>query len=56
MKEIIGLPLGQEVTYKCQYDSKLLVGIPRSLARDAIDLPFKGFDVWNCYEVSWLNN
>jgi 7-cyano-7-deazaguanine reductase len=60
MKEIIGLPLGQEVTYKCQYDSKLLVGIPRSLARDAIDLPielpFKGFDVWNCYELSWLNN
>jgi len=60
MKEIIGLPLGQEVTYKCQYDSKLLVGIPRNLARDAInlpiELPFKGFDVWNCYEVSWLNN
>jgi 7-cyano-7-deazaguanine reductase len=60
MTEIIGLPLGQEVTYKCQYDSKLLVGIPRNLARDAInlpiELPFKGFDVWNCYEVSWLNN
>ncbi|MDP4709448.1 MAG: NADPH-dependent 7-cyano-7-deazaguanine reductase QueF [Rickettsiaceae bacterium] len=60
MKEIINLPLGQKVTYKCKYDSNLLVGIPRKLSRDTINLPntlpFKGFDVWNCYEVSWLNN
>ncbi len=60
MKEIINLTLGKEVAYGHQYDSKLLVGIPRNLGRDAInlpvDLPFKGFDIWNCYELSWLNN
>lgn len=42
-------------------DASLLVGIPRSLNRtqydiDETDLPFVGYDVWNCYEVSALTN
>ena len=42
-------------------DPTLLVGIPRYLNRDqydlyADDLPFLGYDVWNCYEFSTLTN
>lgn len=42
-------------------DPGLLVGIPRYLNRDqydlfADDLPFLGYDVWNCYEFSTLTN
>lgn len=58
MKDI-KLSLGQEVDYLDQYDRNLLMGIPRSIARDEIklstNLPFNGVDIWNCYEVSWLN-
>lgn len=40
-------------------DSTLLVPIPRKLNRihyniDENNLPFVGFDTWNCYEVSFL--
>ena len=42
-------------------DPTLLVGIPRYLNRDqydlyADDLPFLGYDVWNCYEFSTLTD
>lgn len=52
-------PLGKPTEYKSQYDSGLLVPIPRSLGRNEIKLPkklpFNGVDFWNCYEVSWLD-
>ena len=52
-------PLGKPTEYKSQYDSSLLVPIPRSLGRKEIKLPkklpFNGVDFWNCYEVSWLD-
>lgn len=40
-------------------DPDLLVAIPRKLNRtqyniDGNNLPFSGFDTWNCYEVSFL--
>jgi 7-cyano-7-deazaguanine reductase len=40
-------------------DSSLLVGVPRYLNRtqyniDEYDLPFDGYDTWNCYEFSTL--
>ena len=40
-------------------DASLLVGIPRHLNRtvyniDDNDLPFVGYDTWNCYEFSTL--
>lgn len=53
------LPLGKEVTYVSQYQPDLLFPIARKLQRDEIgvtqDLPFKGCDIWNAFEVSWLN-
>jgi len=59
MKHKLNLPLGRNTKYKDQYDNNLLVGIPRKFVRDSLgihgDLPFKGVDIWNCYEVSWLN-
>jgi 7-cyano-7-deazaguanine reductase len=53
------LVLGKAVGYADKYDASLLQGVPRSLSRDAIKLPttlpFDGIDIWNGYEVSWLN-
>ena len=55
----IELPLGKYSEYKDQYDNNLLVRIPRSLARNELNLPailpFNGYDIWSCYEASWLN-
>lgn len=55
------LSLGQVTEYKSQYDASLLQGVPRSLNRDELKLkadalPFVGCDLWNIYELSWLNN
>ncbi|AXA33038.1 NADPH-dependent 7-cyano-7-deazaguanine reductase QueF [Francisella adeliensis] len=39
-------------------DNSLLVAIPRSLNRESHGIDqnlFKGFDVWNCYELSTIN-
>jgi len=54
------LSLGKVTDYKCHYDVTLLQGVPRSLNRnelalDANSLPFYGVDLWNIYELSWLN-
>lgn len=51
--------LGQVVDYPDQYDPSILVKEPRQNNRDTIDLkdddlPFVGYDTWNCYEVSTL--
>lgn len=52
-------PLGKKVEYKQEYDPGLLFPIPRQSKRDEIgigkDLPFYGADIWNAYELSWLN-
>ena len=52
-------PLGKAVVYTEQYDPMLLFPIERKSARDAIGigarLPFFGTDIWNAYELSWLN-
>lgn len=53
--------LGKATQYKDQYDPSLLYGVPRQLNRDSIglsdpqNLPFKGYDTWFGYELSWLN-
>lgn len=44
-----------------EVDASLLVGVPRYLNRTAYNieennLPFEGFDTWNCYEFSTLAN
>ena len=53
-------PLGQDTAYVNTYDSNLLYPIARDLnwleqgiKRDG--LPFVGVDIWNAYELSWLN-
>lgn len=53
--------LGKPVSYKTSYDPALLYTIPRELGRSQLGItnenkPFKGADLWNAYELSWLNN
>ena len=53
--------LGKWVSTPEKYDASLLFRIPRSENRvhygiDDKELPFVGFDVWNCYEVSFLTD
>ncbi|HTI17942.1 MAG TPA: NADPH-dependent 7-cyano-7-deazaguanine reductase QueF [Trinickia sp.] len=52
-------PLGKPSAYAQQYDATLLFSIARTPSRDAIGvaapLPFFGTDIWNAYELSWLN-
>lgn len=51
--------LGRASSYPKTYDPELLQPIPRSLNRDRLGLgsalPFDGYDLWNCYEISFLN-
>lgn len=52
-------PLGKPTAYSDTYDASLLFPIPRAEARATLGiagtLPFFGMDVWNAYELSWLN-
>ncbi len=53
-------PLGKSVEYAEHYAPELLFPIPRQLKRDEIGvqdaaLPFVGEDLWNAYELSWLD-
>jgi len=55
------LSLGKATEYKNNYDPTLLQGVPRSLNRQELNisaenLPFVGYDLWNLYELSWLNS
>ncbi|MBT1450717.1 NADPH-dependent 7-cyano-7-deazaguanine reductase QueF [Glaciecola sp. XM2] len=58
-KNLEDLVLGKTVGYADKYDASLLQGVPRSLSREQIKLPtplpFSGVDIWNGYELSWLN-
>ncbi len=54
------LALGQNVEYVEHYDASILQPVPRQINRDEINiegqnLPFNGVDIWNGYELSWLN-
>ncbi|WP_426175769.1 NADPH-dependent 7-cyano-7-deazaguanine reductase QueF [Massilia sp. TWR1-2-2] len=52
-------PLGKPSAYQTHYAPELLFPIPRQGKRDELQLtgtlPFFGVDIWNAYEVSWLN-
>ena len=52
-------PLGHATTYADAYDPRLLFAVDRTPQRDELGLgatlPFRGFDVWNAYELSWLD-
>ncbi|WP_458070916.1 NADPH-dependent 7-cyano-7-deazaguanine reductase QueF [Rhodanobacter sp. BL-MT-08] len=51
--------LGQSTVYADRYDPSLLFPIPRAEKRAEIGvgdaLPFHGVDIWNAYELSWLD-
>ena len=53
------LPLGKSSEYPTDYDPTLLYSIARQDKRNELGitgtLPFFGIDIWNAYEVSWLN-
>src|SRR3990167_716161 len=53
-------PLGQQNEYVSHYQPNLLFPISRQAQRQQLGiienaLPFHGEDVWNAYELSWLN-
>jgi 7-cyano-7-deazaguanine reductase len=55
-------PLGKSSAYQSQYAPELLFPIARQQKRDELGLfadagtmPFFGVDIWNAYELSWLN-
>ena len=52
-------PLGKNSAYRTDYAPELLFPIPRQGKRDELGLqgtlPFFGVDIWNAYELSWLN-
>ncbi len=52
-------PLGKTSAYQTQYAPDLLFPIPRQEKRSELGLagtlPFMGVDIWNAYELSWLN-
>jgi len=55
------VPLGKSVSYPNGYNASLLFPISRAEARSSLGLdlcaplPFTGWDLWNAYELSWLN-
>lgn len=61
--EIQNSPLGKHTNYVSNYSPELLYFIPREPNRRQIvpsgqlnSLPFIGLDIWNAYEVSWLDH
>lgn len=51
--------LGQSTPYPSRYDANLLFPIARAPNRAELGLeaalPFRGVDIWNAYELSWLD-
>lgn len=52
-------PLGKSSAYVSTYSPDQLFPIPRApkwaeLGLTAETLPYRGVDIWNCYELSWL--
>jgi 7-cyano-7-deazaguanine reductase len=53
-------PLGQATSYPDRYSPDLLYAIARTDSREAlgldVDLPFYGVDIWNAWELTWLDD
>jgi len=61
MSELSASPLGKVNVYTDQYDSSLLFAICRdgnrtSIGIDIKNLPFKGVDIWNGFDFTWLDD
>ena len=52
-------PLGEKSSYPATYSPDLLHSIPREENRRLLgltaELPFQGEDIWNAYELTWLD-
>ncbi len=50
-------PLGMDIKIKNKYNPSILFPISRKILREKnkININFTGFDIWNCYEFSYLN-
>ncbi|NLC23403.1 MAG: NADPH-dependent 7-cyano-7-deazaguanine reductase QueF [Oxalobacter sp.] len=52
-------PLGKRAAAPASYDPAVLYPIPRKPMREELGItgtiPFYGLDIWNAYELSWLN-
>jgi len=59
MTTLDGSPLGKATDYPDRYDASLLFSVSRAPQRRALgiegNLPFSGCDVWNAYEITWLD-
>jgi 7-cyano-7-deazaguanine reductase len=59
MTNLDGSPLGKATGYPDRYDASLLFAVSRAPQRKALgiegNLPFSGWDVWNAYEITWLD-
>ena len=59
MTDIRESPLGHATRWSEGYDAGLLFPVEREPLRAELDLalslPFRGVDLWNCYELSWLD-
>jgi len=59
MNDATQSPLGRATPYSSHYDPGLLFPIPRASGRAALGIagapPFVGVDIWNAYELSWLD-
>lgn len=59
MNDLHHTALGKAVDYPTAYDPALLHPIARAEGRSLLgidaELPFAGFDLWNAYELSWLD-
>lgn len=54
------IPLGRATQYPAAYDPNLLFSIARQSNRESLgiassQLPFRGYDLWRAYEISWLD-
>ena len=52
------MPLGRATEYPRKYAPEILCPVARGESRDKLgvgeDLPFTGVDIWNAYELTWL--
>jgi len=59
MNDSTTIPLGKQTKYPATYDPEQLYPVARALKRAELGLktevPFVGEDLWNGYEISWLN-
>ena len=60
MLKNLKLPLGRDTDYPDKYEPQVLYPILRERSRGPLglsgDLPFRGMDIWNAWELTWLGD